>query len=112
MLAELAGSAALWGFLGAFMYAAPRTVVAIYAARERGLRWSGHVAEGVIALVVGTIAAEAFTAWIQDYLNRSSPHDLRALGVMLGLVSNRAAPTLVDLVAGKLMKRLKGVVGE
>lgn len=112
MWAELAGSAALWGFLGAFMYAGPRTVVAIYAARERGLRWGGHAAEGLIALLVGTIAAEAFAPWIQDYLKRTSAHDLRALGVMLGLVANRAAPTLVDLVAGKLMKRLKGVVGE
>lgn len=112
MLHDLAASPAFWGFLGALMYAGPRVIAGVFTRRERGLGPWEPILEFVAAVFVGTVTAEAFTAWALQHFKLEEPHHLRGVGVMLGLLANPAAPRVVDLVAGRLLGRLKGALGE
>lgn len=98
---------ALWGFLGAFVYAAPRISVAFgesSAGASQPLR--KYVYEFVVALTFGPIFALAAGEWLAQHLGRTALFELRALAFVIGLASNPIAPILVKAVKGDILGRL------
>jgi len=94
---------AIWGFFGAFVYAAPRLLVA-----WAGGRRTTGTAECIIALAIGAIGSAGFTQFIGDVVRQSQPADLRAIAVVLGMISNPVAPSIVHLMGTGLVRRLGG----
>lgn len=94
---------ALWGLAGAFVYGAPRLVVALTQSTEP--RWAPW-AEFMVALSIGPIAAAGFGDLVAHWLNLTGAANQRALAVVIGLVANPAAPTVVRVVTSQLVRRL------
>jgi hypothetical protein len=92
LLEQILAWPAAWGFLGAFIYAAPRWVACAWA--SRGAAWRCSI-EAVVCLAVGAIAAAAFARWALAFLHQSAG-DLNAVAAMIGLLANSLAPRLVD----------------
>lgn len=109
-------SPALWGFLGAFIYAAPRLIAGAVAARQAGRGPWVSAAEFLAAIVTGAIAAAAFGPPTAGLAGRTAQQDLNAICALWGLVFNRAAPQLVEslssavtnVISGRILKGLKG----
>lgn len=97
---------ALWGLLGAFVYAAPRLVVAFSEQREGPPVLWLPVAEFVIALACGPIGAAGFTQLIADFIRKSNPADLRAIALVIGMVANPLAPSIVHLVGEGILRHV------
>ena len=109
MLAAISQSPAVWGLLGALIYALPKLAAGVYSAVERGAPWRMCLFEFVIAVFVGVVAAEAFTPWGLEYLSRmldrpTRDHDLRGAALLIGIAANPGSGRVVDLV----LKRGKG----
>lgn len=102
----------LWGFLGAFVYAAPRLIVAWSEARAAAKPFGMRVAEFVIALTFGPIFAAGFGPFAAHYLGREADQEVRALALVIGMVANPAAPLLVRLVTGDILRRIGAAKGE
>jgi len=94
---------AFWGLLGAFVYGAPRLIVALSEANGR--RWAAW-AEFVVALVIGLIGAMAFVDLVAGWLGWRGDSDERALAVVIGLIANPASPTVVKVATDQLVRRL------
>lgn len=92
LLEHILAAPAAWGFLGAFIYAAPRWVACAWG--SRGAAWRCSIEAGV-CLAVGAIAAAAFARWAVGFLHQAAG-DLNAVAAMIGLLANRLAPRLVD----------------
>lgn len=99
---------ASWGFLGAFIYAGPRWLACAWPARGLVGRCS---LEAAISLAVGAIAAAAFARWTLGFLHQQHG-DLPAVAAMIGLLANRAAPLLVDGLAGMPATILSARIGK
>lgn len=113
MIEFLKSSPAVFGLLGALMYAAPKLGACIYSSKARGVGFGLCLFEFFIAIFVGTVAAEVFTPWGLEYLagflkRETGGHDLRAASVMLGLLANPAVPRLVAFAESRLPKLTKG----
>lgn len=89
---------ALWGFLGAVVYATTRLIAALYSldgplpARRARRAW----AQWAVAVVTGPIAAAGFTATIVAWPWLRSVARPEAVALTLGLSSNTLWPILVD----------------
>lgn len=94
---------AWWGIGGAFIYAAPRWVACMVASRKTGGGVTLCTVEGVVAIIVGAIAAAAFSGLASGVLNMK---DATAVSAMVGLVANRI--DLAAVLGGRLLKSLKG----
>lgn len=101
---------ALWGLLGAFVYAAPRLLVAWGESRAAGTGVLPHLIEFVVALTFGPIFAAGFGEWGAGYLGWTEPRSLRAVSLVIGMVANPVAPLLVNLVTGGIAGRLGAVL--
>jgi hypothetical protein len=99
----------LWGFLGAFVYAAPRLLVAWGESRASGGSVVPHLSEFVVALTFGPIFSAGFGEWGADYLGWEEPRALRAVSLVIGMVANPVAPVLVKLATGEIVGRLGAV---
>lgn len=110
MLEFILASPAVWGLLGALMYALPKLLAGAYSAAARGGSWVICALEFLAALFGGVAAAVVFTPWGIEYLARSfereaAPHDLRGIAFLLGMVANRAAPLLVEWIGERIAGR-------
>lgn len=101
---------ALWGFLGAFVYAAPRLSVAIGEAKAGGEQdITKHLIEFAISLTFGPIFATAGGEWVADHLGRTALAELRGLAFVIGLTANPVAPVLVKAISGDILGRIGAV---
>lgn len=106
----------VWGFLGAFIYAAPRLSACMYAAREAGAGGWRCIFDFVTSLAIGAIAAAAFTPWALRFLGEAATDQHNAIAALVGLMANPTAPRLVDVFSAlasnvlseKLLKLFKG----
>ena len=96
MLAYIAELPAFWGFMGAFIYAAPRFSACYWQCRDTQSGWGRCLFDAVVALCVGSIAAFALAEWTKAILNRTGDYELRAISALIGLLANRLAPKVVD----------------
>lgn len=99
---------ALWGVLGAFVYAAPRVLVSWADSRSTDKPMLPHIAEFLISLTFGPIFSAGFGPFVAGYLTRESSHELRAIALVIGMVANPASPLVVKLITGRLVGSLKG----
>ena len=99
---------ALWGFLGAFIYAGPRFSACYWQCKDKKIGWARCLLDMVVSLAVGTVASFALAEWAQALLNRPGAHELRAISALIGLLANRLAPKVVDKAEGLLAKRWTG----
>lgn len=97
---------ALWGFLGSFVYAAPKLLACIYSSRSTGSGWSFCAATFVVAVLTGPIMAAAFVPMIAEIIARTGDHDVRALATVAGMIANPIAPDLVKRMSGKVLKKI------
>jgi len=100
---------ALWGLLGAFVYAAPRLLVAWGESRVSGTPVLPHLIEFSVALTFGPIFASGFGEFGAGYLGWEEPRALRAVSLVIGMVANPAAPLLINLVTGQILGRVGAV---
>lgn len=91
----------LWGMAGAFIYAAPRLTICIRNCRANNSPISDCLMEFAFALATGWIAAEGGAMWLAQHLSQSQEHQVRAVAVVLGLLSNPIAPIMVAMLSGK-----------
>lgn len=94
-----------WGCAGAFIYAAPKFATCVFENRHGGTWWR-CACEFVIAMAIGTISAGVFTLWTQEWLKMKGTHDMRVIAALIGLLANRVAPTIVDVVPDALGQRI------
>jgi hypothetical protein len=106
--AEIGRSPALWGFLGAFIYAAPRLTACIFASRQAGVGWFLCGFEFALALLIGVAAALPFAPLAASVLKVSDQAQIRAIAATIGLLANPAAPKVIDILSGRMLNYLKG----
>ena len=106
-LAQIADAPALWGFLGAVIYAAPRLSVCLFS-KEPGAKALRCLIEAVTALMIGAIAAAAFSEWIIRFLHLAQILDLRAVAATIGALATPTAPAIINALSGGLMARYFG----
>ena len=98
---------ALWGFLGAIIYAAPKLTTCAYS--EAG---APHVRRCVIeagtALLIGTVTAAAFQPWLAGYLHATTPQDTKAMSAMIGMLANTTAPGIIKFLSDNVLTRIRG----
>jgi hypothetical protein len=99
---------ALWGLLGAFVYAAPRLVVAIGEAQAVGRSAFRQLAEFLVALAFGPIFSVGFGPWAAHWLEKEGHPETRALALVIGMVANPLAPALVKVATGEILRRAGG----
>lgn len=109
MLSSLIEAPFVWGFMGAFVYAAPRLSACVFAARQTGVGWFDCGFEFVVALATGAVAAAALGPEITiSVLKTTDPAHARAVASGIGLLANPAAPKIIDILTGRILQVLKG----
>jgi hypothetical protein len=91
--------AAIWGFLGAFIYAAPRWTACLATTRPTGHTIGFCTLELVTALLVGSVAAACFGRLALTFIHIA---DDNGVASVIGLLANTSSPMIV--------KRLSGIV--
>lgn len=101
---------ALWGLLGAFVYAAPRLLVAWGDSKATEARLWVPASEFVVALAFGPIFSVGFGPFAATRINLGSigVEGLRAVALVIGLVANPIAPLIVKWATGDILRRLGG----
>jgi len=102
---------ALWGALGAFIYAAPKFSACFFSSRQNGGSSVVCFIEGCISVLVGIFASIAVAPWIYAFLERDGEHEIRAICAVVGLLANPIAPKLFNLDTFiSMLRSLKGPV--
>jgi hypothetical protein len=96
---------AIWGVLGAFVYAAPRLLIAAADRNPNREAWTPW-AEFAVALLTGTISAAGCGALVASTIHQTQLADLRAIGLVIGMVANPVAPAIVHLIGDNILHRL------
>lgn len=96
---------AIWGVMGAFVYAAPRLLVSLSDQKPDRRAWMPW-AEFVIAITIGAIGAAACSGLVASTIHQTQSADLRAIGLIVGMVANPVAPAIVHLVGENILHRL------
>jgi hypothetical protein len=97
---------AAWGFLGAFVYAAPR--LAVVLGDRDGKPMGGHIAEFCISLSFGPIFAAGFGPFAAGWANVKAGAELQAGALVIGMVANPVAPIILKLATGEIARRIGG----
>lgn len=98
-----------WGLCGAFIYAAPRFSACLYGSSSAPC--GKCVIDGAFAMVVGPIAAAAFTASISARLGLKADGDMNAASALIGLLANPVAPGAIQVMVDGAMTKLKKLLG-
>ena len=96
---------ALWGFIGAIWYAAPRLSACVFADGRHG-GTSRCILDFVIALATGSSAAAVFGASVQSVSGLQ--HYDAPICAVIGLVANRTMPQVTDALGALLVNLLSG----
>lgn len=99
---------AIWGLLGAFVYAAPRLILSAAEAKVAGRHAWTQFAEFLVALSFGPIFSSGFGPWAAFYVKLEGAHEIRAVALVIGMVANPLAPAVVKLASGDILRRLGG----
>lgn len=100
------GAAAIWGFLGAFIFAGPKWGAYVVAEKRTSLP---RLLELAIALAIGAIAAAAYGRLA---LTATGISDENAVAATIGLVANTAAPAIVKRLTARLSRAAAGLAGD
>lgn len=92
---------AVWGFLGAFIYAAPRYRLCIKSCRESGDSIGGCTMEFIIALVTGAISSAAAALPLATYMGQDQDHQVVAYAAVIGLVANKSYSVVIGIFSTK-----------
>ena len=104
MLDSATVTSALWGFLGAVVYAGPVFIACWFGASLQNAKPSFRcIVEAIMAVVAGSIMGAAFGGFVASILHQA---DHRAMCAAVGLFGNPIAERLVPFVRDKIMKRL------
>lgn len=93
----------VWGLAGAFIYAGPNLLLCIQKCRAEGCPITDCIMEFVVAMVIGGLAAEISAPYLSAFLRQTEPHQVRAIAGVVGLVANRAAPGLINILSARPM---------
>jgi len=96
---------ALWGLMGAFVYAAPRLLL-LLSAKVDARRVIFGIAEFLVALTIGAIGATGFSAFIGAAIHQTNVGEIRAVALTLGMIANPVAPTIVHVLSTGVVRRL------
>lgn len=100
---------ALWGTLGAFIYAAPKFSACYFSSKQTGEKSIICFVEGTVAILIGTAASVAVSPWIYNFLGREGEHEIRAICSIVGLLANPVAPKLFNIeTLISVLKSMKG----
>lgn len=100
-----------WGFCGAFIYAATRFSTCLLRSFQTGERWWLCAVDAGIAVLVGPVAAGAFTVTIQKLSGLSGVEHVPAVAATIGLLANPLAPGLTDVLAKGALRRAEKMAG-
>lgn len=100
---------ALWGALGAFIYAAPKFSACFFSAKQAGTTSLVCLVEMFVCMLVGTASSIAVAPWIYAFLERDGEHEIRAICAVVGLLANPVAPKLFNVET--LISILRGMKG-
>lgn len=100
--------AALWGLLGALMYAGPNMILCLYQCRQAEKHPGWCIADFFMALVIGAGAAAGGTYWGADFLGADDPHKIPGIAILIGLLANPLAPGLIRVVPKSILRRIEG----
>ena len=67
--------------------------------------------EMIVGQIVAAISAALLALPIIFNFHRSPEYELPALAGIIGLMANRAAPGVIEMLNGRLLKKLKGEDG-
>lgn len=108
LVAAVMHEPAIWGFMGAFIYAAPRLVKCFLTCKEAGTSGWFCTMEFVIALATGAIAAAAWAALVMGWTH---VRDSNAMSATIGLLVNPLAPMMVSTASGVINAALSSKLG-
>jgi hypothetical protein len=112
LLTDILQSPGFWGFLGAMGYAANSFGVCYYAATrpppDGNGRWGKCLFDGIIAVLIGTICAAAFTTMVAHVLGQK---DIHAIAAMIGLLANPIRPMVEVVIRSRLETAVKAFFG-
>lgn len=100
---------ALWGALGAFIYAAPKFSACFFTARQTGGSSLVCSVEATISMLTGIFASVVVSPWLYTFLGRTGEHEIRAISALVGLLANPVAPKLFNVET--LISMLRSVKG-
>lgn len=110
-MADLFSSPAVYGGAGAFIYAAPRLLACLRSPKDHGDSVFSCSFEFIIALTIGAIGAGAFAPWLAGVRGMTEPRDLNAIAVIIGLMANPTAPTIITFaprMASTILAAMRG----
>lgn len=103
---------AFWGISGALIFAGPTLGTCMFSSSQIGGQWVRCSFEFLTALMVGTLAAAAFTPVALELMGRDNGGWMRAISTTIGLLANRVAPRVVSIApdaifdwASRLLKK-------
>lgn len=96
---------ALWGLAGAFVYAAPRLLISLTEAGAAGFYLWRHVAAFIVALAFGPIAGAGIAPFLASEFHRTVIAEHRAIAIVIGMVANPVAPSIVHLVSDGILRQ-------
>lgn len=97
---------ALWGLGGAFGYASPRLLAALFEPPTGGGRPLRAWVEFAFAMGAGPIAAAGLGPFAASELHSTSIAECRAGAVVIGLLVNPVAPAAVELLTSNVLRWL------
>lgn len=100
---------AIYGFLGALIYASMKVTACVYDNDPTHGPRSKCFVEAAVALLVGTISAAVFEPWLAGYvLHTTAPQETRAMSAVIGLLANQTAPGIIQFLGETLLTRIRG----
>lgn len=100
--------AALWGFMGAFIFAGPNLTLCLYQCHKAGKHPLWCLADCIVALAIGAVAAAGGTVWGADFLGADDPQKVPGIAILIGLIANPLAPGLIRVVPKSILRRIEG----
>lgn len=98
-MSEFASLPAVWGLLGASVYALPLFAACLFENRAtRSHSGLECVVRFVIAIVIGAIGAASIGPALASKYAITNPRDINAMCSLIGLTANKAAPVLIEAV--------------
>lgn len=93
-------TSAMWGALGAFIFAGPRLSACLYTSRVDGGPISKCILDFVVSVSTGAICAAAGGAWAAEVLGALDPYKFPAVAAGIGFFANKVAPYALDKAPG------------
>jgi hypothetical protein len=107
---DLMASPWFWGLGGAFIYAAPKLSACYFSALQTPESPAKCVVDAGFAVVIGPIAAAAFSGTVQANVSLSGVEHMPAVAAVIGLLANPVAPGAIEVFTEGVMKRIRKLI--